>query len=72
MKLDIYINWCLSWKHCFGGFHESSGHMGFSGFPFWFGFFSIRFSIKGHAISVSCEFEYFTSNIWCCSDCLKI
>ena len=33
MKLDIYINWWLSWKHCFGEFHESSGHMGFSGFP---------------------------------------
>ena len=36
---------------------------GLSEFPFWFGFVSIYSSISGHAISVTCEFEYFTSNI---------
>ena len=36
----------------------------------FFDFFALIHScISGYTISVSFEFEYSTSNIWCCSDC---
>ena len=40
IKSEIHIKWCLSLKHGFGGFHDCSGLVGFSGFHFWFGFAS--------------------------------